>query len=310
MEKPRLLLEYLAAGVQSSGRISANADVDVRSAAKIDNVIARMTDNLYTKPKTLRRLTGGCRRFVWGLWSVSVLRSLRPGTHRQITRSQFLDIRQFVQLAQTEVVQKKLRCFVKQRPAGNFGAPGYFYQAALHQSLQHAVDRHAAHSFDIGARDRLAIGNDGKRFERGRGQPRRFRRRKKLAHPLRTIRIGDELPAFGFFDELEGAILRDVIVFQLFERGRDFGFADLCEFVRRKLIFGAGAPRYIDNLFCRERLLRTEQKRLYYSIECHLVRSDRGLNCVGNSVGLFVDLVQFAAFDEQPDLRLRPGITQ
>ena len=34
---PRLLSEYLAARAQSAGRISANADVDVRSVAKIDH---------------------------------------------------------------------------------------------------------------------------------------------------------------------------------------------------------------------------------------------------------------------------------
>src|SRR5712692_1463675 len=132
MEKPRLLSEYLAARAQSLGRISADVGVAVTSAAKIDNIFARMTENLCTKPKAPRRLTGGSRRLVRGLCSVDVLRSLRAGTHGQIAFPQFLHVRQFVQLAQTEMVQKKLRCFVKQRPAGNFGASGNFYQASLH----------------------------------------------------------------------------------------------------------------------------------------------------------------------------------
>src|SRR4029434_6885679 len=41
-----------------------------------------------------------------------------------------------------------------------------------------------------------------------------------------------------------------------------------------------------------------------------LVCADRGLNCVGDSVGVFVDLVEFAAFDQQSDLRFGPGIAK
>src|SRR4029077_1453754 len=37
IEMPRLLSEYLAARAQSPARISANANVDVRSVAKIDH---------------------------------------------------------------------------------------------------------------------------------------------------------------------------------------------------------------------------------------------------------------------------------
>ena len=41
-----------------------------------------------------------------------------------------------------------------------------------------------------------------------------------------------------------------------------------------------------------------------------LIRSDRALNRVRDSVGLLVDLVQFAAFDEQTDLWFGAGIAQ
>ena len=81
--------------------------------------------------------------------------------------TQLRDIRQFVEITQTEMVEKKLGGFVKQRTTRNFGAPGNFDQAAFHQRLQNAINGHAADSFDIRARDRLAISDDGKRLERG-----------------------------------------------------------------------------------------------------------------------------------------------
>ena len=93
----------------------------------------------------------------------------------------------------------------------------------------------------------------------GDGQAGRFRRRKKFAHPTGIFRIGRELPAFGFFDQLKSALLLDVFDFQLFERGGDFGLAHFREFVRRKFVTRAGARENIDNLFCGERFLRAEK---------------------------------------------------
>ena len=46
--------------------------------------------------------------------------------------------------------------------------------------MKNAVDRDAAHRFDIGAGDRLAISDDGQGLERGRGQARGFGRGKKF----------------------------------------------------------------------------------------------------------------------------------
>src|SRR5437870_7021735 len=86
----------------------------------------------------------------------------------QVAGAEFLDVRQFVEIAQTEMIEEKVRCLVKQRTPRNFGTPGNFDESALHQGLQNAVDRDAADRFDIGARDRLTVSNDGEGFERGR----------------------------------------------------------------------------------------------------------------------------------------------
>src|SRR2546425_8779369 len=98
--------------------------------------------------------------------------------------AEFLNVWQFVEIAQTEMVEKKFGRFVKQRTTGNLGASRNFDEAALHQRLQNAIDGDAAHCFDIGAGDGLAISDDSERLERGRTQTRRFRRRGKAANPF------------------------------------------------------------------------------------------------------------------------------
>ena len=100
---------------------------------------------------------------------------------------------------------------VEKRAAGDFGPAGDLDQTTFHQGLQHAIDVHAAHRFDIGARNRLAIRDDRERLQPGRGQARRFGHGKKLAHPAGKCGIGDELPAFRFLDNLKGALLPNIL---------------------------------------------------------------------------------------------------
>ena len=55
--------------------------------------------------------------------------------------------------------------FVEQRPARNFGAARNLDEAAIEQRLHYAIHCNAANGFDIGARDGLAVGDDGERLE-------------------------------------------------------------------------------------------------------------------------------------------------
>src|SRR5205809_110533 len=55
------------------------------------------------------------------------------------------------------------------RPAESFAAPNDVDQSALVQSLEDAANVDTANLLDLGSADRLTIGNDGERLERGRG---------------------------------------------------------------------------------------------------------------------------------------------
>jgi len=88
-------------------------------------------------------------------------RWLRARAYRQIALPQFFDIGQFIQIAQTEVIEKKLRGLVEERPSRNFRTTANFDETAFHQCLQNPINGDAAHGLNIGARDRLAIGDDG-----------------------------------------------------------------------------------------------------------------------------------------------------
>ena len=65
--------------------------------------------------------------------------------------------------------REKLRRFIKKRTTGNFRPSGNFHEATLHQGLQHSIDADSPDRFDIGTYNRLAVGNDCERLERGRG---------------------------------------------------------------------------------------------------------------------------------------------
>src|SRR5580704_15370982 len=104
-----------------------------------------------------------------------------------MTSAQFLNVWEFIEIAQAKVIEEKSRGLVEQRTTWDLCAPGNFYQAAFHQGLQNAVDRHAAHRFNIGAGARLPISDDGKRLQRGRRQPGRLWHREKSTDPTRIF---------------------------------------------------------------------------------------------------------------------------
>src|SRR5882762_11853239 len=102
-----------------------------------------------------RRLQIRCSRGRWP-WPAGITAAGYRLRHWQITSPQFFRVWQFVEIAQTEVIEEKLCRLVKERSPRDFGASGDFHQAALHQRLQHAIDVHAAHRFYVRTRNRLA----------------------------------------------------------------------------------------------------------------------------------------------------------
>ena len=109
------------------------------------------------------------------------------------------------------MLQKKLRRRVKQRPAGQLGASGDADQPTVQQRLENTARIHPANRFHLRARQRLAVGDDGERLQRGRTQPRRAALGKQLPHPRRAGRQAVEMPAGDGLGESEGAFVLPVM---------------------------------------------------------------------------------------------------
>ena len=81
----------------------------------------------------------------------------------------------------------------------------------LHQLPQHVAALHAAHRFQVGPRDRLAVGDDGQRLAQGRRQPGVGRRSPQPRQPRVELRSRQQLPTTRQLLHLES---RAVLVVQ------------------------------------------------------------------------------------------------
>src|SRR5690349_14811579 len=97
-------------------------------------------------------------------------------------------------MSQCEVLEKDRSRAVEQRTTKAFGTTDDVDQPSLVERLQHAAHGDATNLFDLGAADRLAIGNDGERLQRGAGQSRRSRRELCALDSLRVFRARENLP--------------------------------------------------------------------------------------------------------------------
>src|SRR5688500_14347388 len=102
------------------------------------------------------------------------------------------------QAAQAEVFEKMLSGVVGVRATGDFGANGLLDEAAFEKGLHHASDRDAANLLDLGARERLAISDDGESLEGGLRKAGRtdFVPDERL-DPRGILRLAGELPRAG-----------------------------------------------------------------------------------------------------------------
>ena len=120
--------------------------------------------------------------------------------------AEFGGVRQIVDGADAEVFEKQIGGFIKQRPAGKFGAAADADQVAIEQFLDHAVAGHAADGFDGGFGDGLAVGDDGEGFHGGAAHALRLAAREKLADEIAVFDAGVEFPAFRAFQDGECAL--------------------------------------------------------------------------------------------------------
>ena len=143
------------------------------------------------------------------------------------------------------------------------------HQTAFHEGLHDGVHVHAANLFHLGARDRLAIGDDGQRFQRRLRQPRRpdFLADQRL-EPRRVFGLGNELPRAR--DAGEPVAARGGFVFarQLFQRGGQFAVLDF----RERL------GRGVSVLGCSAAAANTSRSSFTLSGFCAENRSDSKIN--------------------------------
>ena len=92
------------------------------------------------------------------------------------------------QMAEGELLEEERRRAVQQRTPEPFGAPDHIDQPALVQRLEHAAHVDAADLLDLGAADRLAVGDDRERLERGGRQA--LRRAASCARSIASVYSG------------------------------------------------------------------------------------------------------------------------
>ena len=113
-------------------------------------------------------------------------------------------------------------------------------QPALEQRLHHRAGVHPAHVLDLRAGDRLPVGDDGQRLERGTGQPLRLHP-EEPPHELPAVGVGPELPAAGHLGEDDAADPVSVNTAELPERLLQPGPVDagrLVQLVERDRLVG------------------------------------------------------------------------
>src|ERR1700687_250058 len=133
---------------------------------------------------------------------------------------QLLEAGQLVEIAQAEAHQKFFRCFVQNLPADDFFAARGGDQALVEQRFQHAGRVHAADFADFRRRDRLLVGDDRERFERGHGKAqRRTQALDEAAHYVVMLRLGIHLVAAGDAAHFDAAFIGRVAGHQFVERG-------------------------------------------------------------------------------------------
>ena len=133
------------------------------------------------------------RKAVWNIVSIHLQGALQVSQRGHCLQDigatgGVIQHRQLVQRLQPQVVQK-LACGGKQRRAAyGFPMPNDLHPTSILQLLHdQTIDRDTPDIFDISARHRLAVGNDGQCLQRGTG----------IARGLLRVKLVQVLPHFG-----------------------------------------------------------------------------------------------------------------
>src|SRR3954454_8528282 len=126
-------------------------------------------------------------------------------------------------MTEREMLEKDGRGAVHQRTAEAFAAPDDVDETTLVQRLEHAANADATNLLDLGAADRLPIGDDRQRLERGGGKPLRSRRELRALDRFGVLGAGEDLPTAGDLLELHAVAVDVVVLAQLVDGGSESG---------------------------------------------------------------------------------------
>src|SRR5688500_1232392 len=155
-----------------------------------------------------------------GSLTVSPLRDLRRVAQGD---RELVGPRQLLEVSQRELLEEDRGRAVEQRPADSLAAPDDVDEPALVDRLENAADGDAADLLDLGAADRLPVGDDRQRLERGRRETLRARRELGALDRLGVLRARQDLPALADLHELDAVTIDLVVLADLVDRGLHAG---------------------------------------------------------------------------------------
>src|SRR5687768_11169472 len=122
-------------------------------------------------------------------------------------------------MPEREMLEEQRGRPVQQRAAQAFRAPNHVDESALVQRLEHTAYVYSADLLHLRAADRLAIGDDRERLERGGRQALRTGRQLRALDRFGVLRASEDLPAAADLGELHAMSLDVVVLADLVERG-------------------------------------------------------------------------------------------
>src|SRR5690242_3716859 len=105
-------------------------------------------------------------------------------------------------MPQRELLQKRRRRTIEKRPAESLPAADDVDKCALVERFENRARTHTTDLLYLGASDRLSVGDDRERLERGGRQPLRASGELGALDRFGVFRPRQNLPAAGDFDEL------------------------------------------------------------------------------------------------------------
>ena len=161
------------------------------------------------------------------------------------------------------MIQKILGRCVEQGASRHFSATGDFDQTPVENRLHDPVDGDSTHGLDVGARDRLAVGDDGEGFQRGYAQACRLCLGIQGPEPRGEPWRAAEQPTGRCFPDLVGAPRGGNLGAKLLESLPDIGLSDLQESGGHGIGFGCSCTLEVcRQLLGGDSLLRCKKDRL------------------------------------------------